>query len=49
MPPTYDLGKGGSSLSHMNAIKSLIGKQLRGEIIGTRDFPLSGIISLGFK
>ena len=51
IPPTYDLGKfkrdlgkRASSLSHMNAIKILIGKQLRGEIIGRRDVPLSGII-----
>ena len=51
IPPTYDLGKfkrdlgkRASSLSHMNAMKILIGKQLRGEIIGRRDVPLSGII-----
>ncbi len=51
IPSTYglgkfkrDLGKRASSLSHMNKIKILIGKQLRGEIIGGRDVPLSGII-----
>ncbi len=44
IPPTYDLGKfkrdlgkRASSLSHMNAMKILIGKQLRGEIIGRRN------------
>ena len=43
IPPTYDLGKfkrdlgkRASSLFHMNAIKILLGKQLRGEIIGRR-------------
>ena len=56
IPPTYDigkfkrdLGKRASSLSHMNAMKFFIGKQLRGEIIGRRDVPLSGIIRTGPK
>ena len=54
IPLTYDLGKfkrdlgkRASSLSDMNAMKILIGKQLRGEVIGRRDVPLSGIISTG--
>ena len=41
----WDLGKRASSLSHVNAMKILIiGKKLRGEIIGRRNVPLREII-----
>ncbi len=42
-----DLGKRASSFSHSNGMKILIGKQLRGVMIGRRDVPLRGSYEQG--